>query len=145
MDKADYKKLLNYTKLQVVKKALYTISGNDFTPHLEILFSTCFNGVILPDYLKKLYPTQMVIILQHQFYSLKVFEDRFSVMLSFHGKQEQITVSFFAISEFHDRTLGDVLVFDKINIDPNKEYNSERYTRKLLNGSIISIDQLRDK
>ncbi|MCV3769688.1 MAG: ClpXP protease specificity-enhancing factor SspB [Wolbachia pipientis] len=140
MDKIDCNKSLNLAKFQVIKKALDTILNNDFTPHLEILFSTCSNGVIVPNYLKKSYPTQMLIILQHQFYGLKVFEDKFSVELYFHGKQEQITVSFFAISKFYNKTSGDILIFDKINIDSNK-----KYIKKLLNGNIISIDQLRNK
>ncbi|WP_395463048.1 ClpXP protease specificity-enhancing factor SspB [Wolbachia endosymbiont of Cantharis cryptica] len=145
MEKAGYKKSLNCAKFQVIKKALDIISGNGFTPHLEILFFTYFNGVIIPDSLKKSYPTQMLIILQHQFHSLKVSENKFSVSLSFHGKQEQITIPFFAINEFHDKISGDVLIFDKISIDSDEEYKSEKCTEKLSNSSIISIDQLRDK
>ncbi|MDR2978536.1 MAG: hypothetical protein LBU56_03980 [Rickettsiales bacterium] len=49
MDKIDYKRSLNFAKFQVIKKALDIISGNDFTPHLEILFFTYFNGVIVSD------------------------------------------------------------------------------------------------
>ncbi|MCA4774095.1 ClpXP protease specificity-enhancing factor SspB [Wolbachia endosymbiont of Mansonella perstans] len=145
MEKIDYKRSLNFAKFQVIKKALGIISGNNFTPHLEILLFTHFKGVIVPDYLRKSYPTQVLIVLQHQFYDLKIFEDKFSVSLSFHGKQEQITVPFFAISEFHDKVSGDVLIFDKISIDSDKEYNSEKRTENPLNGSVISIDQLRDQ
>jgi hypothetical protein len=145
MEQTDYKKSLNSIKFQVIKKTLDVVSGNDVIPHLEILFFTYFNGVTIPDNLKKSYPTQMLVILQHQFYNLKVFEDKFSVSLSFHGKQEQITIPFFAISEFRDKISGDVLIFDKISIDSDKEYESEKCTKKLLNGSIISIDQLRDE
>ncbi|QUI60383.1 stringent starvation protein B domain protein [Wolbachia endosymbiont of Spodoptera picta] len=142
MDKTDYQKSLSHAKFQVIKKALDTILDNVFTPHLEILFFTRFNGVAIPDYLKESYPTQMLIILQHQFYSLKVFEDKFSVSLSFLGKQEQVTVPFFAISEFHDKISGDTLVF---SVDSDKEYESEKCAEKSSNGSIISIDQLYDK
>ena len=142
MDKTDYRKLLSSSKFQIVKKALNTILDNDFTPHLEILFFTRFNGVVIPDYLKESYPTQMLIILQHQFYGLKVLEDKFSVSLSFRGKQEQVTVPFFAISEFHDKISGDTLVF---SVDSDKEYESEKCAEKSSNGSIISIDQLYDK
>ncbi|WP_264337090.1 MULTISPECIES: ClpXP protease specificity-enhancing factor SspB [unclassified Wolbachia] len=142
MDKTDYRKLLSSSKFQIVKKALNTILDNDFTPYLEILFFTRFNGVVIPDYLKESYPTQMLIILQHQFYGLKVLEDKFSVSLSFSGKQEQVTVPFFAISEFHDKMSGDTLVF---RVDSDKEYESEKCAEKSSNGSIISIDQLYDK
>ncbi|MDM8335691.1 ClpXP protease specificity-enhancing factor SspB [Wolbachia pipientis] len=145
MDKADYKKSLNSTKFQVIKKVLDIISVNGFTPHLEILFFTYINGVIVPDYLRRSYPTQMLIILQYQFYDLKVFEDKFRVSLSFHGKREQVTIPFFAINEFRDKVSGDVLIFDKISINSEKEYKSEKCTEELPNGSIISIDQLRDK
>jgi hypothetical protein len=140
----DYKKSLNYLKLQIVKKTLDTLLDNSFTTNLEILFFTHFNGVIIPDHLKKSYPVQMLIILQHQFYNLKVFEDKFSVDLSFNGKQEQITIPFFAISEFHDKISRDFLKLDKISIDSAKEYKNEKCIEKSLGGSIISIDQLRD-
>ncbi|TVS88860.1 stringent starvation protein B domain protein, partial [Wolbachia pipientis] len=66
MEQTDYKKLLNSAKFQVIKKTLDIISGNGFTPYLEILFFTYFNGVTMPDRLKKSYPIQMLIILQHQ-------------------------------------------------------------------------------
>ncbi|WFW29921.1 MAG: ClpXP protease specificity-enhancing factor SspB [Wolbachia endosymbiont of Menacanthus eurysternus] len=143
MDKTNYKKLLSSVKLQVIKKALSIISENGFTPHLEILFFTYFNDVIVPDYLRRSYPTQILIILQHRFCDLKVFESKFNVSLSFRGKQEKISVPFFAISEFHDKTSGDILIFDKC-IDFDKKYSSEKYIKDFQNRSIISIDQLRD-
>lgn len=62
--------------------------------------------------------------------------------MSFRGKQEQVTVPFFAISEFHDKISGDILVF---SVDSDKEYESEKCAEKSSNGSIISIDQLYDK
>ncbi|MDD9331380.1 MAG: ClpXP protease specificity-enhancing factor SspB [Wolbachia sp.] len=140
----DYEKLFNPIKFQLIKKILEVLSSNKFTPNLEILFFTGFNGVIVPDYLKKLYPDQMLIILQHQFYNLKVSEDKFSVSLSFSGKQEQITVPFFAISEFHDKVSGDILTLDKFGVDSNEKYQSKEcnneYAEKPPDGAIISID-----
>ena len=144
MDKIDHKKSLNRLKLEIVKKTLNTLLNNNFDTNLEILFFTHFNGVIIPDQLKKSYPVQMLIILEHQFYNLKVFEDKFSVDLSFNGKQEKITIPFFAISEFHDKISRDFLTFYKISIDSGKEHKNEKYIEKSLGGSIISIDQLRD-
>ncbi|MGL9725448.1 MAG: ClpXP protease specificity-enhancing factor SspB [Wolbachia sp.] len=140
MDKIDYKKSLNSTKFRVVKMALDALSGNNFTSHLEILFFTYFNGVVISDYLKESYPTQMLIVLQHQFYGLKTSGDKFSVSLSFSGKQEQITVPFFAISEFHNKVSGDVLVFSIDSSDKN-----EKCAKKPSDGNIISIDQLYNK
>lgn len=138
-----HKKSLNSVKFQVVKGILdNVISGNDFTHHLEILFFTYPNGVIIPDDLKSSYPTQMLIVLQHQFQNLKTYENKFSVSLSFSGKQEEITIPFHAISEFRNKISGDILVFDKFSIDDDQ---NEKYTEKSLDGSIISIDQLRNE
>ncbi|WP_253300017.1 ClpXP protease specificity-enhancing factor SspB [Wolbachia endosymbiont of Chironomus riparius] len=132
----DYKKRLNQIKFQIIKETLSVLSSKMFTPYLEVLFFTNFKGVSISEYLKKLYPDQMLIVLQYQFDNLKVCEDHFSVILSFRGKQEQITIPFSAIHKFHDKTSGDILIFDKI-----PECKS---TTKPSNGSIISIDQLRE-
>ncbi|WCR53178.1 MAG: hypothetical protein PG981_000200 [Wolbachia endosymbiont of Ctenocephalides orientis wCori] len=138
-----HKKSLNSIKFQVVKGILdNVISGNDSTHHLEILFFTYLNGVIIPDHLKSSYPTQMLIVLQHQFQNLKTYENKFSVSLSFRGKQEKITIPFHAMSEFRNKVSGDILFFDKFSIDDDQ---SEKHSEKSLDGGIISIDQLRNE
>ncbi|MBD0391574.1 stringent starvation protein B domain protein [Wolbachia endosymbiont of Pentalonia nigronervosa] len=136
-DTISYQKLLRPIKFQVIKKALDTLLNNNFVPHLEILFFTKLNGVIIPNHLKKSYPDQMLIVLQHQFYDLKVFENEFSVSLSFSGKQKQIVIPFLAISRFHDKISGDILMF-------TEDKNEERI-EKFSGGNIISLDQLRKK
>lgn len=143
----DNKKSLNSVKFQVVKGILDNIiSGNSGAiPHLEISFFTYFNGVIMPDYLKKSYPDQILIVLQHQFQNLKTYEDKFSVTLSFSEKQEEITVPFYAISKFRNKISGETLVFDKFSLENDQNEKHEKLPGKLPGNSIISIDQLRDK
>ncbi|MDN5248265.1 MAG: ClpXP protease specificity-enhancing factor SspB [Wolbachia endosymbiont of Tyrophagus putrescentiae] len=133
MTDSNYKKLLIPTKFQVIKKTLEIISSGVITPHLEILFFTDLEGIVIPDFLKKLYPNQMLIVLQYQFYNLKVSDTEFSVSLSFSGQPTQITIPFFAISRFYDKISGDILIFDKVA------------ECKKSSSSIISLDQLRDK
>lgn len=136
----DYKELLKPVKFQVIKKALSILLNDGFIPDLEISFFTDLSGVIIPDYLKKLYPEQMLIVLQHQFYNLKVFEDKFSIVLSFNRKQEQVVIPFFAITRFHDKISGDVLMFDKATDNLN-----DKNIEKTSNANIISLDELRGK
>lgn len=70
--------------------------------HFYIAFATQQAGVILPRYLKQRYPNEMTIVLQHQFWGLKVHDDRFEVNLSFSGVPEKVVIPFDAIIGFLD-------------------------------------------
>ncbi|MGL9682184.1 MAG: ClpXP protease specificity-enhancing factor SspB [Wolbachia sp.] len=60
----------------------------------------------MPAYIRKSYLTLVLIILQHQFYDLKIFEDKFGASLSFRGNKSKLLCHFFAIREFHDKVYG---------------------------------------
>jgi len=79
--------------------------------HFYITFQTTFPGVDIPGYLKKQYPDDMTIILQHQFFGLKVDKSGFSVMLSFNNVRERLSVPFKAITTFADPSVNFVLQF----------------------------------
>jgi hypothetical protein len=68
--------------------------------HFYISFDTRADGVRLSDRLRAQYPHEMTIILQHQFWDLKVGDDEFEVGLSFGGVPERLTVPFEAINGF---------------------------------------------
>jgi hypothetical protein len=67
-----------------------------------ITFDTRAEGVKLSDRLRAQYPTEMTIILQHQFWDLTVNDERFEVGLSFGGIPERLTVPFDTIKGFFD-------------------------------------------
>jgi uncharacterized protein len=54
----------------------------------------------------------MTVILQHQFWDLLVFEDRFEVGLSFGGIPERLVVPFRAIKNFFDPSVKFGLTFE---------------------------------
>lgn len=103
-------KLFNYEPL--VEKALrgviadtlsYVAKNNLFgDQHFYISFLTQYPGVEIPDYLAEEYPEEMTIVLQHQFFGLKVHADRFEVMLVFSSAPDKIVVPFEAITDFMD-------------------------------------------
>ncbi len=70
--------------------------------HFYINFSTAAPGVILSKRLKEQYPDEMTIVLQHKFWDLLVYEDRFEVKLSFNNVPERIVIPFAAIKSFID-------------------------------------------
>lgn len=85
-----------------------------------ITFNTQYKGVVMPDYLREKYPDEITIVLQYQFWNLKVYDDCFSISLSFNGKKEDLTVPFKAISSFVDPYVKFGLQFI---IDSNKGFS----------------------
>jgi uncharacterized protein len=70
--------------------------------HFKITFSTSASGVRLSDRMRAQYPETMTIILQHQFWDLRVDDDGFEVGLSFGGIPERLAVPFEAVTAFFD-------------------------------------------
>jgi len=77
-------------------------SGLPGDHHLYIIFCSDFPGVELSPRLRARYPKEMTIVLQHQFWSLKVSEEAFEVDLSFNRRLEHLRVPFNAIKGFLD-------------------------------------------
>ena len=88
----------------VVRDALRHVqkSGLPGDHHFFIQFDTRYPGVSIGERLSAKYPREMTIVLQHQFYNLLIFEDRFQVELSFDNIQEKLLVPFAAVKGFLD-------------------------------------------
>lgn len=103
-DVVDYRKFVYSAMCNVIREAMCffsnTLRSKDV--HVAISFLTGSNGVVLPDYLRVQYPESMTIVLQYQFRDLSVGDGSFSVVLSFRGKEERITVPFSAITKYVD-------------------------------------------
>jgi hypothetical protein len=84
--------------------------------HFFITFVSKAEGVKLSPRLLAQYPEEMTIILQHQFWDLTVYGDRFEVGLSFGGIPEQLVVPFSAIKSFLDPSVKFGLQFDTSDI-----------------------------
>jgi hypothetical protein len=70
--------------------------------HFKITFATAAPGVRLSERMRAQYPEDMTIILQHQFWDLRVTDEAFEVGLSFGGVPERLAVPFDAITAFYD-------------------------------------------
>ncbi len=70
--------------------------------HFYISFFTQAPGVLISKRLKDRYPVEMTIVIQHQFWDLQVWDDRFEVKLSFNNVPERLVIPFAAIRRFHD-------------------------------------------
>jgi len=70
--------------------------------HFFITFLSKADGVSLSPRLLAQYPEEMTIILQHQFWGLKVREEQFEVTLTFKKLPATLTVPFEALTAFVD-------------------------------------------
>jgi hypothetical protein len=82
--------------------------------HFFVTFDTTADGVRLSDRLREQYPEEMTIVLQHQFWDLKVTEDQLEVGLSFGGIAEKLVVPFAAIKAFADPSVQFTLQFETL-------------------------------
>ena len=101
MDKIfiDYGKRINQAILTVIKEILKDLSKAKISSNhcFYITFKSKANGVNIPAYLKKEYPHEMTIVLQNQFWDLKIKKNEFSVALLFNKKKEVLTIPFNSI------------------------------------------------
>jgi len=109
--------LLTQQALRGVVRNVLTDTAKKGLPgdhHFYISFDTRADGVRLSDRLRAQYPEEMTIILQHQFWDLKVGEEDFEVGLSFGGIPERLTVPFEAINGFFDPSVQFGLQFEEV-------------------------------
>ncbi len=97
--------LLTQDALRGVIRTVLTEAATKGLPgehHFFITFDTRAEGVQISPRLKASYPQEMTIVLQHQFWDLKVTEDDFEVGLAFNGIPERLHVPLKAVKAFHD-------------------------------------------
>jgi hypothetical protein len=89
-------------------------SGLPGEHHFSISFRTDAEGVRMSPRLREQFPQEMTVILQYQFWDLKVTDTGFEVGLSFGGVPEKLGVPFAAIKSFFDPSVQFGLQFETI-------------------------------
>jgi hypothetical protein len=100
----DYGRLVERALRHVVREALEVVAkrGLPGRHHLYITFRTDHPGVVIDDGLRARYPSEMTIVLQHEFWDLEVTAERFQVGLSFGGASHRLEIPFAAVTVFAD-------------------------------------------
>ena len=90
----------------VMVRAIQHVSEHGFpgNHHFYITFRTDHPNTVIPPRLRAQYPQEMTIVLQHQFWNLKVDEaaGEFSVGLSFGGVPSELHIPLGAVTGFAD-------------------------------------------
>lgn len=98
----------------VMRKVLTEVArtGLPGNHHFFITFLTGAPGVRVSSRLRERYPDQMTIVLQYQFWDLKVTDSGFEVGLSFSDVPEKLEIPFSAVRGFYDPSVNFELEFD---------------------------------
>ena len=128
----DYSALVDDAMHFIVKKSLQIFASSNAhgNHHFFISFITKYPGVVISEKLHNKYPYEMTIVLQHQFEKLEVFDDYFSVFLSFDNNQEQIIIPFVALTAFADPSVKFGLQFRHIDEGMDANNNTQSLDAK---------------
>ncbi len=149
----------------VIRKVLTEVAATGRLPgdhHFFITFLTGAPGVRISQHLKAKYAEQMTIVIQHQFWDLKVSDSQFEIGLSFSDTPEKLVIPFNAIRGFYDPSVNFELEFDvplaeedeegaEITAYPvsaaaeHTEETAEKPAEEKKEGSVVSLDAFRKK
>ena len=102
----------------VVREALNiaAATGLPGEHHFYIAFNTKYPGVEISERLAQRYPREMTIVLQHQYWNLRVHDDRFEAELSFDNIPEKLVIPFDAVKGFLDPAVQFGLQFESVPV-----------------------------
>lgn len=148
----------------VIRKVLAEVSATGRLPgdhHFFITFLTGAPGVRISQHLKAKYAEQMTIVVQHQFWDLKVTDSLFEIGLSFSDTPEKLVIPFNAIRGFYDPSVNFELEFDvPLSDEEENEAEITAYPLEAIakpeesetakadekkEGSVVSLDAFRKK
>jgi hypothetical protein len=100
----DYGRLVERALRRVVRDALEVVAeqGLPGQHHFYITFRTDHPGVVIDDGLRARYPSEMTVVLQHEFWGLEVLPERFGVTLSFGSAPQRLEIPYDAVRVFAD-------------------------------------------
>jgi hypothetical protein len=134
----------------VVRKVLSEVvkTGLPGEHHFFISFVTRAPGVRMSQRLLDQYDKEMTIVLQNQYWDLKVNETGFEVGLSFDGQHENLVIPFSALKGFFDPSVQFALRFDVTDENGGEIDGSEPATdapEENPSEKVVSLDSFRKK
>lgn len=120
IDSIDYPGMIDAAMRGVAREALIHVDkfGLPGDHHFFISFQTDYPGVSISPQLKARYPENITIVVQHQFWDLKISKEKFSIMLSFNNIPEKLVVPFDALTAFADPSIKFGLQFHGKKLTP---------------------------
>ena len=154
VDEMHYEQLAQDALRGVIRSALERAALPEGIPgahHFYITFKTRAPGVSVPPDVLAKYPDEMTVVLQHQYWDLKVEADRFSVMLKFGGMPKVLSMPYTAVTRFYDPSVQFLLQFEMPLIEeteaeaPGAEADTPPPPTGDDGPKVVSLDQFRKK
>lgn len=122
-DRIDYPSILQEALRGAVRAVLAQVAehGMPGDHHFYVEFRTDHPRVEVPRFLRDMYPEEMRIVLQNQFWNLEVDEEAFSVSLSFSGARHRLFVPFAALTAFVDPSAQFAVRFEPLDATSEAE------------------------
>ena len=147
----DYGTLMHKAMRTLIFDVLKDVEKNGLPGehHFFITFDTTVEGVEISEWLRKRYPEEMTIVIQHWFDGLNVKEDGFDITLNFGDQPESLVVPFIAILTFVDPSVEFGLRFEQNEDDEQPQFsemeraNDQEKKSSKKKGDVVSLDSFR--
>ena len=128
----EYQKILNQNMLNVLKDILVKIrdEGLETSNQLYITFETDHEGVKIPNWLKDKYQNEMTIVIQYEYYDIKIHKKHFFITLSFNDIKTQLKIDYNSIISFADPSENFGLILKKNIINKKNKKIIKRKNKK---------------
>ena len=128
----EYQKILNQNMLNVLKDILVKIKdeGLQTSNQLYITFETNHEGVKIPNWLKDKYQNEMTIVIQYEYYDIKIHKKYFLITLSFNDIKTQLKIDYNSIISFADPSANFGLILKKNIINKKNKKITKRNNTK---------------
>ena len=130
----DYNKILNRNMINVFKDVLVNIYKNGLVGnnHLFVTFNTNHKKIKIPKWLLRKYPNQMTIVIQHEYFNLKVNKSDFEITLSFDDTKVDLKITYDAIVSFADPSASFGLILNNNNKKEIHEQKNQKKENKII-------------
>ena len=110
----DYGNLMHRAMRGLIQTVLRDVAAHGLpgAHHFFITFDTTVDGVQMADWLRKRYPGEMTIVVQHWFDNLVVTDEYFTITLNFGDNPEPMVIPFDAVRTFVDPSVEFGLRFE---------------------------------
>ena len=128
----EYQKILNQNMLNVLKDILVKIKdeGLEISNQLYITFETNHEGVKIPNWLKDKYQNEMTIVIQYEYYDIKIHKKYFLITLSFNDIKTELKIDYNSIISFADPSANFGLILKKNIINKKNKKITKRNNTK---------------